>query len=175
MSELKLVYHPAEILEKQLDAVDINNLNFDPLELHEQMRSVMLSKNGIGLAACQVDLNKSLFVMKDAITESKMIINPTVLQVIDQTSYDYEGCLSFPGIFVRVHRPTKIMVEYYDQNLEKITETLDERSARIFLHEFDHTQGITLKDRSGSFKWKRAVEKRNKVMQKITRRIKNGY
>ena len=175
MSDLNLVYYPADILNKELESVNIENPAFNPLELRDQMHHVMMSKNGIGLAASQVNLDQSLFVMKDAIGQTNICINPQVLQAIDQTSYEYEGCLSFPGIFVRVYRPTKIMVEYYDHNLEKITKTLDGKEARVFLHEYDHTKGVTFKDRSGPLKWRRAIEKRNKVMKKLTRRIKNGY
>lgn len=165
---MELVYYPAEILEKKLDLVDIENPGFDPKELLNEMSDLMLSSNGVGLAACQVNLNRSLFVMGDKTAGVRMFINPQVLQHTADKSLDYEGCLSFPGIFLKVKRPKEILVQYYDENLQQQTTKVDDYSARVFLHEWDHLQGITFKDRVGKTKWDMAKKKLEKAKNQFT-------
>ena len=52
-----------------------------------------------------------------------------------------EGCLSIPGIYADVIRPSKMTVEYYDENLEKVVETFDKFSCRMIQHEMSHLDG----------------------------------
>jgi peptide deformylase len=160
---MELVHYPAEILNKQLKLVDIENIDFDPNELLKEMSDIMLGSDGVGLAACQVGIDRSLFIMGDKVAGVKMFINPQVLQHTSDTSLDYEGCLSFPGMFVKVKRPKEILVQYFDEDLVQQTVKIDDYSARVFLHEWDHLQGITFKDRVSKLKWDRAAQKKNKV------------
>jgi peptide deformylase len=106
---MELVHYPAEILNKQLKLVDIENIDFDPNELLKEMSDIMLGSDGVGLAACQVGIDRSLFIMGDKVAGVKMFINPQVLQHTSDTSLDYEGCLSFPGMFVKVKRPKETL------------------------------------------------------------------
>lgn len=163
---MELVYYPSDILDKKLELVDLENPSFNPKELLKEMSDVMLGKGGVGLAACQVNLDQSVFIMGDEDAGVKMFINPQTLQHTKDRTFDYEGCLSFPGMFVKVKRPKEILVEYHDENLIKQTVKVDGYSARVFLHEWDHLQGITFKDRVGKLKWQRAIEKKNKAKSK---------
>ena len=80
---------------------------------------------------------------------------------------DIEGCLSFPGIYVNVTRPKEILAEWYDENLEKQTVKVSGYSAKCFLHEWDHLQGITFKDRVSRLKWNMAVKKAKKAGRNV--------
>ena len=160
---MKLVYHPNQLLAKQLTPVDIENPGFDPKELKGQMVDFMLSQKGIGLAANQIGMDACLFVMGDSATNCNICINPTVLQYTESTETDVEGCLSFPGIYVKVTRPKEILAQYYDENLEKQITKITGYSARCYLHEMDHTLGITFKDRVSKIKWDMAKRKSNKI------------
>jgi len=60
---MNLLYYPNKFLDKKLDAVEIENMDFDPNELKAEMSDIMLSNQGIGLSASQVGLNKQLFIM----------------------------------------------------------------------------------------------------------------
>jgi len=160
---MELVHYPAEILNKQLKLIDIENIDFDPNELLKEMSDTMLASDGVGLAACQVGIDRALFIMGDKVAGVKMFINPQVLQHTSDTGLDYEGCLSFPGMFVKVKRPKEILVQYFDEDLVQQTVKIDDYSARVFLHEWDHLQGITFKDRVSKLKWDRARQKKNKV------------
>lgn len=156
---MKLLYYPHEFLSKQMSPVNVQDPGFDPRELKAQMVDFMLSKQGIGLAANQIGLDASLFVMGDSVSNSSMCINPTVLQYTESTDQETEGCLSFPGIYVKVKRPREILAEYYDENLEKQTTKISGYSAKCYLHEMDHLLGITFKDRVSKLKWDIAKRK----------------
>jgi peptide deformylase len=160
---MKLLYHPNEFLSKQMTLVDIENPGFDPKVLKAEMIDFMLANNGIGLAANQIGLDVSVFVMGDSASNSSMCINPTVLQYTETVEIDVEGCLSFPGVYVKVKRPKEILAEFYDENLEKQTTKISGYSARCYLHELDHTLGITFKDRVSKLKWDMAQRKKQKL------------
>jgi peptide deformylase len=159
---MKLIYYPNKLLSKQLTPVDIENPMFDPKELKNQMVDFMLSNKGIGLAANQIGMDANVFVMGDSVQNSSMCINPTVLQYTEETDIDTEGCLSFPGMYVSVKRPKEILAEYYDENLQKQVTKIAGYSARCYLHELDHTLGITFKDRVSKIKWDIAQRKSKK-------------
>jgi peptide deformylase len=159
---MKLLYYPNEFLSKQVAPVDLENPSFDPKELKNEMVDLMLSKKGIGLAANQIGLDASVFVMGDANNNSSICINPTVLQYTETVEDDVEGCLSFPGIYVKVKRPKEILAEFYNENLEKQTVKISGYSARCYLHELDHILGITFKDRVSKIKWDMAQRKSKK-------------
>lgn len=161
---MKLIYHPNPILEQELKVVDVDNIDFDPKELKDEMVDLMYSNEGIGLAASQVGIDKKLFVMSDKTRDQSIIcINPTILQYTEQTETDYEGCLSFPDVYVQVKRPTEILVAFNDENLEEQIFKMDGYKARVYLHELDHTLGITFKDRVSRVRWGMAQKKANKI------------
>ena len=167
IENLKLVYAPDEILEQAVEEVDIANPGFDLVALRDKMVSIMLDSNGVGLAANQVGLNKKIFVMGNNNERASMFINPQVVEVTKEQSLEHEGCLSFPGIFVKVSRPLEIGVRFYDENLQEQQVKLEGYVARIFLHEYDHMLGITMKDRVSKMKWDRAVTKKAKIKKRI--------
>ena len=160
---MELIYHPNEFLTKEVKTVDLENPGFDPKELKKEMVDFMLLNNGIGLSANQIGLDAKVFVMGDKIENSTICINPTVLQYTSDTQNDYEGCLSFPNIYMRIKRPKEILAEFYDENLEKQTVKITDYSAKCYLHELDHLLGITFKDRVSKLKWDMAVKKARKL------------
>ena len=160
---MKLVYHPAEILSREVKTVDLENPGFDPVALKVEMVEFMIANNGIGLSANQIGLDAKVFVMGDSVENSTMCINPTVLQYTEETVDDIEGCLSFPNVFVKIKRPKEILAEWYDENLEKQTVKIEGYSAKCYLHELDHLLGITFKDRASKLKWNMAAKKAKKL------------
>ena len=131
------------------------------------MVEIMLNNNGIGLAANQVEFDGQVFVMGDKEDNATICINPQILQHTEETVQDIEGCLSFPGIYVNVTRPKEILAEWYDENLEKQTVKVGGYSAKCFLHEWDHLQGVTFKDRVSKLKWNMALKKARKKRRNV--------
>jgi len=160
---MDLLYYPNDFLDKQVKAVDLDNPGFDPVKVKDKMTDIMLKYNGIGLSANQVGLDHQLFVMGDKKENTIICINPQVLQHTKETVVDVEGCLSFPNIYVKVSRPKEILVEFYDHELKKQQVKIDGYSAKCFLHEWDHLQGVTFKDRVSKLKWDMAKKKATKL------------
>jgi len=164
---MNLIYYPNKFLDKQVKPFDLDNPPVDPKELKDNMVDIMLSNNGIGLAANQVEFDGQVFVMGDKENNTTILINPQILQHTQETVQDMEGCLSFPGIYVKVTRPKDILAEWYDENLEKQTAKIDGYTAKCFLHEWDHLQGITFKDRVSKLKWSMATKKARKLLKNV--------
>lgn len=109
------------------------------------------NSGGIGLAAPQVGLDIRLVVIDlDVLKEDypeyeglrKVFINAHIIEVDkEDTSSSDEGCLSLPGINEKVVRPTRIHVQYIDENLQEHDEWVDGYLARVMQHEFDHLEG----------------------------------
>jgi peptide deformylase len=167
LDDMKLILYPNPILDEVMPQVDITNPGFDPVELKENMTKLMLDNRGQGMSANQCNLRLSAFVMASGSTGSRLFINPTIVNVSPETELEPEGCLSSPGIWMRVARPKVISAHWYDENLEEQTSNIENIGARIFLHEYDHLMGITYKDRVSKLKWDRAVQKKAKVYKKF--------
>ena len=163
---MKLIYYPNEFLNKEVADVDIENPDFDPKKLKDEMVDFMLSNQGIGLSANQIGLDKKVFVMGDTKDNATICINPKVLQHTEETQLDMEGCLSFPNVFMKIRRPKEILVEYYDETLELKRTAVRNYTTKVFLHEWDHLQGVTFKDRVSKMKWDMAKKKAIKMRKK---------
>jgi peptide deformylase len=118
----------------------------------ENMFETMYQANGIGLAAQQVGLDIKLFAIDltdygevdpDLKEFKKVFINSEILDFSEETMGAEEGCLSFPGVYFTVQRPTKVKLRYLDENFEQKEEWFEGLSARCIQHEHDHTEGVT--------------------------------
>ena len=122
--------------------------------LSAQMIELMLKRKGIGLAANQCGLRMQFFVMKRDNGKYTTCINPKIESYHqdwhNSILFDVveEGCLSFPGQYYPIKRPKGIDVTYQDYAGNKVSESLTGIEARCWLHEYDHCQGITIKERS---------------------------
>ena len=103
-------------------------------------------ENAVGLAAPQVGHNIRLMVVY---LHEKFIImiNPEISNISEETNIDEEGCLSLPGEFGKVERPSHITVEFFNEKLQKKKFQLSLFDARIILHKVDHLDGILFVDR----------------------------
>jgi len=112
--------------------------------LIQSMIQTMYAHKGIGLAAPQVGINKKIFVV-DIGDGPIAVVNPRILKSSGSSKME-EGCLSIPGVSVMIERPDKILVEFKDENNDKIRLELSEMLARVFQHENDHLEGRLILD-----------------------------
>jgi peptide deformylase len=120
----------------------------------------MKELRGVGLSANQLGLDVSVFVM--GFDDKRFdVFNPKIISTQGSLLYE-EGCLTFPGMHLKVTRPESVEVEYFNAAGEKIACNLTGLAARIFLHEYDHMQGITIKKKVSQLKWNIAEKKRKK-------------
>lgn len=126
-------------------------------ELLANMFETMEEANGVGLAAPQIGLNIRVVVIDlDVLSEDfpeykgfkKGFINPHIIEY-DETNTESleEGCLSLPGIQEKVTRPTRIHVQYFDEDLNEHDEWVEGYLARVMQHEFDHLDAKMFIDR----------------------------
>lgn len=118
------------------------------------MVATMYAADGVGLAACQIGVDRAVFVFdcpdSDGDHTVGVVCNPTVttpegperqLEVAD------EGCLSLPGGFVECARPDRATVTGTGLDGEPVEFTGDGLLARCLQHETDHTRGTVFGDR----------------------------
>ncbi|WP_294239230.1 peptide deformylase [uncultured Chryseobacterium sp.] len=149
-------------------------------ELIGNMFETMYSANGIGLAAPQIGLDIRLFVIdvsplaededyediQDELAEFKKIfINAKILEESGEEWKFNEGCLSIPDVREDVKRKETIVIEYYDENFVKHTETFSDIRARVIQHEYDHIEGILFTDHLSALKKKLVKGKLTKITQ----------
>ena len=124
-----------------------NSVDFeDPAELksiEESMFELLDQQDGIGLAANQINLDKRVFVIKYR-SFKKAFYNPIILDSSKNCAILVEGCLSLPAVQIPVNRPKNIRVQYQDHTGHTYTEKFSGMIARIFQHELDHLNGITI-------------------------------
>ena len=104
---------------------------------------------GIGLAANQIGMDVRAFAMVRDLENNEVIVcfNPKIIKKYKQCVEFEEGCLSFPDEFINVTRPDKIVVKYEDEDKKEHKIKLSGMAARVFLHEFDHLEGIVFTER----------------------------
>lgn len=138
-------------------AIEVRQFDAKLTHLAEQMSASMMAAKGVGIAAPQVHSQLAMFIMAsrpnarypDAPQMAPVVVvNPQILNVSDELNEGEEGCLSVPEQRFIIPRHDRIEVRYQNLQGEWQQAVLSGFIARIFQHEFDHLQGITLLERS---------------------------
>jgi len=158
---LKIINFPNPILRERMPEFNFANPSHDPVQLERDLIEAMFAGNGMGLSANQVGIKARVFTMgtKDDPESAQAFFNPVVIANTKTIEELDEGCLSFPGIYVKVKRPTKIKVRWQNSRGEHKEAELSDYACKCFLHELDHLEGIVFKDRVSDLKWTQAVKK----------------
>ena len=137
-------------LKEKTVPFDFENPPMDPKELYERMAATIVKQKGLGLSCNQVGLQYSMFVFGNYDDPQSLVgvFNPKIVDFSSGLEYGEEGCLSFPGLFIKIKRPTEIRVRVTDWQKNTDTFKLTGLSARIFQHEFDHLNGINFTRRA---------------------------
>jgi peptide deformylase len=136
--------------------------------LISRLKLTMKNYNGLGLSANQCGVFERVFVIGNG-DMSVACINPKVISQSNNLKNDSEGCLSFPGLFVKVSRPDSIDVSFYDENGKQNFATFEGLTARCFLHELDHMNGIRMVEHVKPLALQMAKKKQQKMIKKIVR------
>ena len=120
-------------------------------KLAREMLQSMYAAKGIGLAAPQIGINKELLVIdinfEDAAAEPLILINPEITDYGTTLNSYEEGCLSIPGIYLNVIRPSTIKLRFRDEMGRPRKMKADGLLARCIQHEMDHLNGVLFVDR----------------------------
>jgi peptide deformylase len=158
---MNIVKFPDPLLRERMPEFDFANPSHDPVQLEKDMLEFMYQNNGIGLSANQIGERVRVFVMghKDRSADGMAFFNPIVIANTEDSQDMEEGCLSFPGIFVKIKRPRAIKARWQNSKGETIEGEFSGYECKCFLHELDHLEGIVFQDRVSTLKWALGVKK----------------
>ena len=164
------------LLKKSTKDIDEKYNDLDTII--DNMWKTMYNAKGVGLAAPQIGLSISLFVVDgtpfvedENINEfdktqlknlKKVIINP-ILNEFGENWIFNEGCLSIPNIREDVSRKNSVNIKYYDQKFNFHEEVYSGLAARIIQHEYDHLKGILFIDKLSQLKRQMINFRLNKI------------
>ena len=176
--KMELVKETDPLLLQKCNPFDFENPIMDAYELSDELHKVRKDGAGIGLAAPQVGINTQVLVigMGDFKTEgtedyNQVFFNPTILSFEEGSTYMMEGCLSYPGLFLKVKRPQNMTMEWYTEEGSRCEERFVGMTSRILQHEVDHLNGITFLKRANRIHLAKA--KKDKKMQECYRKRQN--
>ena len=138
------------------------------MELKMKLIDHMKFYQGVGLSANQIGIMERVFVMYSDVKKKEVIacFNPNIISVSPKKVLMDEGCLTFPGLWLKISRPESIKVEYEDVHGEKTQVVMHGLEARIFLHEYDHMEGTNFTDGVSKVKLSMAKKKQKKALIK---------
>ena len=159
----------SDVLRAKAKEIDVESVDREALgKFIDDMFDTMKNAEGVGLAAPQVgkdiqcvmvdgrDIADTYHYLKDFF---RVMINPVVLEESEEVCDYSEGCLSVPGVYAEVTRPSKIKVEYYDENFEKVVEDFDRFGCRMVQHELSHLEGNLFVDNVSPIRRKMIMRK----------------
>jgi peptide deformylase len=138
---------------KAVDGSEFHQVQFT--QFMSDLLATMLTANGIGIAAPQVFDNRAVMIIAsrpsprypDAPQMAPLVlVNPRIIACSENTVWQWEGCLSVPGLRGKIERPDWVEVHYQDGDGQSHTHRFEGFVARIFQHEHDHLVGKTWLD-----------------------------
>ena len=163
MAIRKILKFPDQDL--RIKAKPVETFDDELKTLTDDMFETMHSVDGIGLAATQIGVAKQVAVIdiSPEKNEPLVIVNPAI-QILDPSkTEDYdEGCLSVPGFFEKISRPSDIKLAYQDLNGKKQEIKPEGLLAKVVQHELDHLNGRLFVDHISELKRRRI---RNKIVK----------
>jgi len=142
---LEIIKWPDPILKKH--SVVVPDINGEIDTLLTEMLEAMDRGKGVGLAGVQVGRLLRLFVAHVPNDMPRVFINPDILETSIEVEPFEEGCLSIPGIYTDVIRPSSVRVQAWNQKGRPFTLSAEGYLARVIQHEFDHLNGVVFLDR----------------------------
>tara|TARA_Y100000996_G_scaffold305478_1_gene242506 strand:+ start:1583 stop:2095 length:513 start_codon:yes stop_codon:yes gene_type:complete len=168
MNQILIV--PNSFLRKKTKEVE--SVNACELDISKKMIDIMLAAPGVGLAANQIGIEKSIITINFHDEQKKKnkiytLFNPVITKYSKEKVLMEEGCLSIPKQFADIERPESIELKYRDEKNNIIVENKKGYEARILQHEIDHLSGKLFIDYLSSLK-------RNLILKKIMKLKKKG-
>ena len=164
-----------------MNLIQFSEKKCEPLEkvdsnvrkLMKDMLETMYDAPGIGLAAIQIGILKRLVVIDISKDEKKKdplyLINPVITKRSKKTSVYEEGCLSLPGQFAEIERPSECFLKYIDLNGKEKELKAEGLLSTCIQHEVDHLDGILFIDYLSKLKKDMIIKKLVKHKKEIER------
>ena len=171
MALKKILTEPNKILRQQ--SLPVEKVDGELQKLIDDMLETMYAAPGIGLAAIQVGVPKRVIVLdiasKDEPKNPMCFINPEIIEKSETNSTYEEGCLSVPGQFAEIDRPSKCYLKYLDYYGQPKEIKAEGMLATCIQHEMDHLEGILFIDYLSKLKKSMIVKKLSKQKKELER------
>ena len=164
-----LVPETDPILKEVMPPFDFKNPPTSAPNLATNLFETMFAKKGLGLSANQCGLRYRVFVVGYDNSNKQVFFNPEIAETSVDQDIHVEGCLSYPALFLKVKRPTWIVIKYQHVDGELRENRYEGLTARVILHEMDHMDGKLFTERVGPTTLALARDKRKKTLRKIER------
>ena len=168
MAVLEILHHPDPRLRNV--AAPVEAVDGSVRELADDMLETMYAARGIGLAAIQVGIARRVIVV-DVSPERNSplaLVNPRVAELHGEEAEFEEGCLSVPGVYETVSRPTRVRIEGWDRDGKSVSIDADGTLAACLQHEIDHLDGRLFVDYLSRLKQhrirKRAIKQQREAL-----------
>tara|TARA_B100000941_G_C28226191_1_gene409180 strand:- start:17 stop:541 length:525 start_codon:yes stop_codon:yes gene_type:complete len=171
MSKKNILIEPDPILREK--SIYLEKVDDQLRKLMNDMLETMYAAPGIGLAAVQIGILKRLIVIDISRDEQKkkplFFVNPKIIYQSKKTSIYEEGCLSLPGYFAEIERPSECHVEYVDYYGKEQKLKTNGLLATCIQHEIDHLEGILFIDYLSKLKKNMIIKKLIKHKKEINK------
>ena len=141
---LEIKKYPDPVLKKR--AKEVKEIEEEERKLIRDMIETMYANQGVGLAAPQVGVLKRIIIV-DVGKGPQVFVNPKIVKKGGGKEISEEGCLSVPGVFLKIKRWRKIEVEALDENGKKFKVSASGLLSHCLQQEIDHLNGILILDR----------------------------
>lgn len=182
----KILTYPNPYLREEAQLV--KNFDDELQSLFNEMCTLMHESDGVGLAATQVGESLQLLVLSSYVFlpdeerkkisedeeadmgEDLAVINPKILTQSKDEVIDYEGCLSFPEVYIKVKRPSWVEISAQNLRGESITFRGEGFGARAILHEMDHLNGKVMTDHLSFLAKQKALKDHQKIQKALAKK-----
>lgn len=158
--QYELVEQTDPVLHTATPRFDFSNPPIHPVELYNILGNKLKEYDGLGLAAPQLGLPYNFFVIRSDPIQG--FFNAKIVDTSDEQVILEEGCLSYPGLVLKVKRPKLVRIRFADPEGTIKTLKFQDMTARIVQHELDHVEGVVFTDRVSRLSLEMAIKKANK-------------
>ena len=165
MSEISKLLEPNNLLLRT--TMELSE-DCDREKVKQDLIDSMEHYQGVGLSANQIGIPERVFIMYEDVNTRKILtcFNPKILELSKEQILMDEGCLTYPGIWLKVKRPYAVKFEYEDEKGEKHEKEFIGLSSRIFQHEYDHMEGTNFTQRVSRLRLNMAKRRASKMRKK---------
>jgi peptide deformylase len=155
MAIRKILLYPEDEAGLRKKSEPLAGMNRQVRKLIRDLKDTLANDpRGVGLSAPQIDVHKRVFVVRLGSSEDSppdenpliAMFNPVILATGD-AKRDFDGCLSFPGLFGKTKRPHYLKLSGLDEHGESFEKEFNGFDAVMIHHEIDHLDGILFIDR----------------------------
>ena len=173
MLKKKIIIEPHPILRKKSQKLE--KVDDELRKLMDDMLETMYEAPGIGLAAVQIGILKQIIVIDVSKDNQKknplFLVNPKItFKSVSKSVYE-EGCLSLPGHFAEIERPSECHVDFIDYNGKENTLKAEGILSTCIQHEVDHLNGVLFIDYLSKLKKDMIIKKLIKQKKEIEKII----